>query len=68
MTVEELNQLHLALALGCGRSRSLTTKKRRQWFCFLTQVLAVEFDARGLGAPPPPYHAGDLHKPPRLAL
>jgi len=57
---EDLLHAMLALQLACGKSHSALTKKRRQWFCFLLKALKVEADLRGLAAPPPQSHAGDL--------
>jgi len=59
---EELWNTQLMLALACARSHSSLTRKRRQFFCLLQQVLKVESDLRGVPAPSAPYHApSDSH-------
>lgn len=65
LTDPELQQLMLALQLGCGRSHGVTKRQREQWFCFLFRVLKVESDLRGLPTPGPSAHSGDLHPPTR---
>jgi len=52
-----LYDTQIMLAIACGRSHSSLTRKRRQYFCNLQQVLKVESDLRGVPHPVAPYHA-----------
>jgi hypothetical protein len=65
LTNVELQQIMLALSLGCGRSKSVAKRGREQWYCFAFRVFKVEADLRGLPSPPPGGHSGDLHAPTR---
>jgi hypothetical protein len=67
LTDDELHDLQLALQLGCGRSKQMLAKTRRQWYCFLFQVLKVEADLRGLPSPTAPFHSSQLRgEPPAI--
>jgi hypothetical protein len=57
LTYEQLYETQIALGLACGRAKSVLRDKHRTRFCFLGQVLLVEFNNRGLPPPPPPYRA-----------
>lgn len=65
ITDTQLYNLQLALQLQCGRSHSTQRRRRQAWFCFLSRVLQVEADLRGVPVPAAPFHAGDL--PPYVA-
>lgn len=62
LTDAQLSNIMLALQLACGRSKSSVARHRRDWFCFAFESFKVEADLRGLPAPTPPYHVGDLPK------
>lgn len=57
LTLSDLGEVNLALALACGRSRGALNDRHRSAFCFLFRTIRVEFDRRGAPVPPPPYRA-----------
>jgi len=54
---EELYDAHLALALACGRAKSVLRQKHRGRLCALMEITAAESDKRRVPVPHAPYKA-----------
>ena len=62
LTDHQLWNLQLLLSLGCGRAHSSITRKREQYFCFLSRVIKVEADLRGVPQPSASDRIAQLYK------